>query len=240
VRVKPAMRRRIGVDRKMRNALIAMAAVVAALSTAGCAAGQQAATAHESAAIDGTGGTIGAIELHAVAIEPPPNGPSYPAGATAALTLIIVNDSTSDDALVGASASGAASVLLYASAADATAAGSSPPTPSSSTSPAGTTSGATPTGGSSTVSASTSPSSTGPQPLTSLAIPAGEHVAIAVNGTDMAMVLTGLLKPLFPGTTLSITFTFRSAGSITLSVPVQLTPGGAESPLVIPPGTAAP
>jgi copper(I)-binding protein len=76
--------------------------------------------------------------------------------------------------------------------------------------------------------------------LTSLVIPAGDHVAIAVNGTDKAIVLTGLLKPLFPGTTLSITFTFRTAGSITLSVPVQLTPGGAESPLVIPPGTAAP
>jgi copper(I)-binding protein len=230
VRVEPARLRRFGVG---------LVALVAALTTASCTQGQHAQTAKESPAIDGTNASIGSIDLRDVAIVAPSTGPSYPVGSSAELTMVIVNNGSADDNLVGVTSTSAASVVLYGNGSDASSAlTESPAAPSASSSPStsASSSASSSASGSSAapsgVGVSTSPS--GPSSLSfPLAIPAGERVTLGLTGTDKAFVIAGLMTSLYPATQIPITFTFQNAGTITIVVPVQLTSGGA-SRLVVP------
>lgn len=71
-------------------------AVVTALLTAGCAAGQHAATADERPTFNGVNGDVGSIHLRGMVIDPP-RGPSYSAGDDARLKLVIVNVGSKPD-----------------------------------------------------------------------------------------------------------------------------------------------
>lgn len=161
---------------------------------AGCAAGQQAETAHESPAMDAAVGTdVGALALRAVAIQAPLIGTSYPKGAAAPLTAVFVNTGTTPETLTGVSTTAATGWRVYPSQA-AFLAGSA----------AATATGATP---------STS---------THVIIPAGTRVGFGVPNTTRVLSLTGLTDTLFTAQTVQITFTFANAGSTTVFVPVQL------------------
>ncbi len=234
MKARPTGRRRIG---------IGLVAVIAALLTASCAAGEKAQTANESPAIDGGAATVGAIQLHEVSILAP-SGPSYPAGGSAQVALVIVNTGTADDTLVGVSTSAGTASALYAAGTDPTAvltaSGSSPTTPAGSTASTGSPSSSSTPSNSSTPSSSATatPAPGTPAAITSLVVPAGQHVGININTGDPVLVLTGLTGALFPATQVQMTFDFTTAGRITLTVPVQLT-SPPSSKVLVPPLTSA-
>lgn len=191
----------------------AVLALGAAALTAACAAGQHAATAFEKPSVDAAQGQIGSIQLQGVALQAP-TSPAYSSGADVALKLYIVNDGHSGDALTNVTSpafGGGWDVV-----ASSTLSGSAP-SASDSVSPAPL-----------TPSAPSSPSVGAPQQI-------GAGDAVGLGLTDLrpdgsastnTLVLKGLANtsaPLYPGTTVSITFTFARAGQTTLSVPVQIT-----------------
>jgi copper(I)-binding protein len=224
----PAIKRRIG---------IGLVAVCATLLTSACAAGQRAATANVVAAIDATTGTVGDLQLRDVAIKPPPGGPSYAAGDAAELQLVIVNTGRTTDTLRSVSSPAAAGYQVFATAAEASTAASpsSTPTPSESTSASGSTSASSSASGTPTDSASASSSSSAtPSPSVSLQIPAGQALTLSVTDTQPVLLIK-LTKALFPGTTVQVTFTFADAGSVTLTVPIQITEGATAGLTVSPP-----
>jgi copper(I)-binding protein len=235
----PATTRRMG---------IGLVAICAALLTSACATGQRAATANVVAAVDAASATVGDLQLHDVAIKPPADGPSYASGDAAELQLVIVNTGHATDTLQSVSSPVLSSYQVFATAdeASAAAAPSVPATPSDSTSASGSASGTptdtasgTPTDSTSasgSTSASASASSSAPRLPTpvSLQVPAGQALSLSVNDTA-AVLLIRLNKSLFPGTSVQMTFTFANAGSVTLTVPVQITANSTAGLTILPP-----
>jgi copper(I)-binding protein len=232
-----------------RRTALAVLAVCATLLTSACAAGRHAPTAEESPAIDGVGASVGSMLLREVSVASPPNGVSYAKGGAAVLRVVVVNNGTSDDQLTSITTPAASGVSLFDSLAAAgslvSASASASFGASSSavgTSP-GTTPSASPTGSSSaqpvcSTGSSTAASSSPKAPasattsgggsgsagsFTPVSVGALCRAAFGINGTDRALVLTGLTEQLFPATLVPVTFTFAGAGSITVQVPVQLT-----------------
>jgi hypothetical protein len=230
---------------RVRLVGIGILAASAALLSAGCAAGQHAATAEETPAIDGAAGTnVGNIQIRSVSIAAPSSGTSYPAGANADLIVTFVNNGAQADHLTGIASTNITGWTTFASAADAdeaaadaaiqaaTAGSSAPESPADSGSAAGSDST------SASGSASSSPSSSPNGSSQSVTIPPGTAVAFGVPSTQQVLVLEGI-KPTAPNTALytasnvSLTFTFADAGTATILVPVQITssPG---TPLPVP------
>jgi copper(I)-binding protein len=227
VKAQPAKPRRIGIR------LVAVLAALTALTTSACAAGQKAQTADESPAIDGARGSVGTMQLHAVAIKTP-SGMSYGVGASAEVELVIVNTGSTDDALVGVSSTVATSSAVYPSAtvaASVLASTAAVATPSASGSATGSATASATASGSATASATGS--SSAPPSLSSLPVGAGQRVPLGISDADKVLVLIGLTKALYPGTSVPITFTFSTAGSVTIDVPVQLTSSPTRSPLIV-------
>ena len=195
--------------RPIRRRIAVSLLACAALLTSACAAGQHAQTAEQTPAMDAGGGAVGTIQLHAVAIAAPPNGPSYSSGQDAVLNLVIVNTGTSDDTLTGISTSAATAVTSVSAAEAATLLGGQP---------------------SGVVSAVTF------NPVT---IPAGQSKPFGVQPDDQEIVLTGLTKTLFPSNQVPITFTFGSAGPVTITVPVALAAPPSSPLSVLPPSGAS-
>ncbi len=193
-----------------RRIATALAAVGAVLLTASCAAGQHAITSEEVSTIDGGNGSVGSIKLVGVAIHAP-SGASYAEGSSAQVSVVVVNNAESSDTLDKVS------------------------------SPAFSGWGIVPT------ASATSTSVTGAGTPTS--IPPGSSLRLGLKdlGTSAAkssktLVLSSLAKnssPLFPGTSVMITFSFAKAGSTTLAVPVQLGSTPNEATLPAPSGSAA-
>ena len=76
-------------------------AVVAALVTAGCAAGQQASTANERPTLDGADGSVGSINLRGLHIDAPTGSlVAYPVGSDVSVRLVIVNNGQQPDRLI--------------------------------------------------------------------------------------------------------------------------------------------
>ena len=170
-------------------------AVAAALLTASCAAGQHAQTADIVGAIDGTYGQVGTMSLDGVAIHAP-SGMSYAADSNAPLGVTIVNEGMAADTLVSV------------------------------TSPAFSGWGIVDNAAASTTSA-VSNADTGltiePGTAQRLSLADLGGSASASPRTLLLMKLTSSSAPLFPGTTVDVTFRFASAGTTTLHVPVQIT-----------------
>jgi copper(I)-binding protein len=207
-------------------------ALGAALALAGCGAGQITQTDSQQPAVNGTHAQVKTIDLRNAAVQYPKSGPGYPAGATPALTLTIVNRGEQDDSLVsvttedGAQATIAGSKTVVAmhslvigpdDAVESTneAQPTSSGAPSSSSAP---TSSGTPTGSS---SASNSPGS-----LTATAtseVPSSGPAATptAPEKVGQAKVtLPPLKQPLWPGQVIKVTFVFQNAGPVTVELPV--------------------
>lgn len=210
---QPATARRIGV------ALLAAGSVL----LTSCAAGKHAATANQQPPIDGTNGTVGALQLQAVAVLSPAKGDvTLKQGTSAPLTLVLVNNGSSDDTLTQVSSPAAQGWGVFDSAAAASAAAS----PSSSASGSGTESATSHTSASATAVA------------TKLAIGAGQRVPVAIGSASKALLLIGLTKALYPAQSVQITFTFAKAGAVTLTVPVQTSIEPASSTIPAPSGAA--
>jgi copper(I)-binding protein len=180
-----------------RVALIALGATV--LTTA-CAAGQRAQTAEEKPSIDGTYGSVGKMQIEGVSLRAPLRS-SYPAGASVGLKAYLVNNGKIADSLVKVSSPAFTGGWDVVS------------TPSLGAGANGAT--------------STTPTNGRPQ-----RVPAGGALGFGLQnlspdgaGSSESLVLIGLAKnfaPLFPGTTVKVTFTFARAGQTTLTVPVQI------------------
>lgn len=212
---QPATARRIGV------ALLAAGSVL----LTSCAAGKHAATANQQPPIDGTNGTVGALQLQAVAVLSPAKGDvTLKQGTSAPLTLVLVNNGSSDDTLTQVSSPAAQGWGVFDSAAAASAAAS----PSSSASGSG----------SGTESATSHTSASATAVATKLAIGAGQRVPVAIGSASKALLLIGLTKALYPAQSVQITFTFAKAGAVTLTVPVQTSIEPASSTIPAPSGAA--
>jgi copper(I)-binding protein len=214
VKAQASIARRIG---------IGLVAVGATMLTGACAAGQLAATSLETPAIDGTTGHVGQMQLHAVAIVAP-SGPCVLPGADAALTFVVVNNGRSSDSLTGVSSPRFAASAAVSSAADL-ASYASADAGTGTCSPASGSAAATPAP--SATPAQTLPSAAGPQ-----TVPPGQLLQLGVYGagtngpgvpTEPIVLLRQLQGgPLYPGQTIPVTFSFASAGKVTLHVPVQV------------------
>lgn len=179
------------------------AAVGVAVLSAACAAGQHAATADEKPTLDGTQGQVGKMQLEGVAFRTP-SGTSYAAGSSVPLKAYIVNNAQTADKLVRVSSSDFSGGWDVVS------------TPSLLSGPSGAASSAPAAGitnGSPQRIGAGSAAAFGLQNLT----PSGA-------GSPESLVLLGYKgpKPLYPGMSIKVTFTFANAGDATLTVPVQI------------------
>jgi copper(I)-binding protein len=178
-------------------------AVVAVLLTSACAAGQHAATADELPTLDGTNATVGDMALRGLYIEAPTTV-NYRAGSDPAVTLVLVNTGTKVDKLISITSAAATGWGAYASAADADA----------------------------VIGAGSSPNNDLPKASTSIPVAPGTRVSWGVPDATGELLLLHTTKTIYPGTTVPLTFTFETAGKITVSVPVHLTdtPGSSTVP----------
>lgn len=104
------------VNRARRASRFAAFASAAALVTgmlAGCGAGQISETAMQHPTVGGSNADLGKIALRNMQIEAPKRG-SWDAGATVALTMTIVNNTSAPDNLVGITTAAADRVLIFA------------------------------------------------------------------------------------------------------------------------------
>lgn len=214
MRAEPVTARRIGVG----------LAVVAALLTAGCAAGQDAQTADEKPTLDGTNASVGAIDLRGLAVEPPAGPTTYfPTGSDLSVRLVLVNNSQQPDQLTSITSPAVSDWGAFASSADADAVMSAQTaTPSATPTPPPSAPGS-PTPGSSPGNSTPTPTST-PLPTPKRQVKVGPNgvVSWGTPTATGALLLMKTTRPLYPGSSIRITFTFANAGTITVMVPIAL------------------
>jgi copper(I)-binding protein len=242
VRTQPVTARRIGIG------LLAAVAVL----TSGCAAGEHAMTAEEKPTIDATNADIGSIQLRGLAIESPVTSTFYAKGSSALVTMALINSGKGSDTLTGISSPAFSSWGVFPKLAQAEAAQAAPssssaaPSAASSAPTTSAPSGSSSAPGTPAPGASTSPSVPAAAPSSSVAavptgtksvtVAAGLRLSWGVPSATGGLLLMKFTKSVYPGTTVPITFTFDKAGSTTVSVPVQLTPGANQSTI---PGPSA-
>jgi copper(I)-binding protein len=207
-------------------------ALGAALVLAGCGAGQITQTATQQAAVNGTHAQVKDIALRDAAVQYPTSGPGYPAGATPALTLTIVNLGTRDDSLVSVTTE--AGQATIAGSKDVVAAHSlviGPDDAVESTNEVQTTSPSAPTsssGAPTSTSAPTGTSSGTNTPGSLTASPTSEVPSSGAAATPTVpekvgqgtVTLPALKQPLWPGQVIKVTFVFQNAGPVTVELPV--------------------
>lgn len=176
-------------------------AAAAALVTSACAAGQVAQTADQKSTIDGVNASVGDIGLRAVSIEAPTDMPSYPRTSDAQLKMVLVNDGSTADTLTSIATPVATSWANFLDLTDAFEVQQS-----------------------SLYAAKhgTAPDDSLPKGLRSAVIAPDARASFGTPEAKGAILLTGLRKEVFPGTSFKITFTFAKAGKITVTVPVQV------------------
>jgi len=179
-------------------------AVVAALLTSACAAGQHAFTSEEKKSANGVNADLGSIHIRGLMIEAP-RGPSYASGDNAQVKVVIVNVGHKDDLFKGISSPAFADWGIFNSTADAGAV--LDPEPSS------------------------SESAPLPSPTREKIISAGGNESWGVPASTGVLAIFGFSEDVFPGTTIPMTLDFAQAGSITLQVPVALSSSPNLSPI---------
>ena len=199
-------------------------AVAAALLTSACAAGQHAQTANEKPTINGTNASVGSIDLRAIVIEPPSGTtPYYPSGSDMALKIVIVNNATQPDELTSITSTAVSDWGAFTTTADADAvvaanaaaqAPTSAPPSAASTAPQSTSAPSPSAGTSST------PVAQLPTPQRTVPIAANGRVGYGTPEATGALLLIGANRDIYPATSISLTFRFANAGSVTVLVPV--------------------
>ena len=199
---------------KRRVGLVAVLAA-AAISLTSCAIGQHAATAIDKPAVAGTEGSIGSIKLLDVSIKAPDvagrttGTKFYVPGDTAPLIITLVNSGHAADTLTSVTSTAFSSWSIIKT-------------------------GANPLTGAGQTSQVIAPQTRVALGLTNL--------GAGIPDSPQTMVLTGLTAAtgnLYPGTVIPITFTFATAGSVTLQVPVDLTSTPTTGSIAPLPGTDA-
>jgi len=227
------------VNRALRAATVGVLLLSPVVLSA-CSAGQVTQTGTQQRDKTGAQAQVGDISVREATLAYPDGG-SYASGDNAALQMAVINDGSSDDALVGVSGTGFSGAVFT----DATAAASTSSAPSGTTvggstsaaptgspttsasptaSPTGTATG-TATGsptGTATATGTPTSSATGTPVPTQLAIPAGGSVFVGTNDTHIT--LTGLDSPLTTGQYVTLKLTFQKAGEVTLKVTVANPP----------------
>jgi len=219
-----------------RRVVLAVAAVLTASGLAACAAGQEAHTAYQVAAIDGKSASVGNMMIRNAMVGAPEDG-LYEEGEDAPLYLSIANIGTEQDSLVTVSSPAAESVVMLGapqegddSAPDDVGGGTNAPSPTGT--PEGTptatpgaspaeTPAASPAGTPAASPAGTSaasPAGTDARQL-SLPIPPDERLDFTEGGRYL--VLRGLSEELRSANYVTVTFRFAQAGSETIEVPVS-------------------
>jgi len=198
--------------------VLAVGAVIGALSLAGCGAGQITQTSSQSSGVGGASANIGQIAVREAAFPFTGNGKTaaiYPSGGTAPLTMTVVNFGGQDDKLTGVSSPVAASVNISGDAtiasgrlllvggepagAPAQAAGSATPRPSGArATPAPGSAQATPAPGG--VTATQAPSATA-APNAAAPSTAGPEDTVAAGPTGAAGAAAPSSSPVAAGTT---------------------------------------
>jgi copper(I)-binding protein len=185
--------------RTRRVGLAVILTGVALVSTA-CATGQDAATATNRPAIDATIAHVGAMKLEDISIQAPnvsgrATGTSYyAAGDTVPMTLILVNDGHTTETLTGVSGPFASSAVVATD-------DLSDPT---------------------AVKAGAASIQIGPGASVALGL---SNLGVGTGYSPNTLVLRGLTsKSLYAGAVVPLTFTFATAGKVSVRVPVQITP----------------
>lgn len=211
-------------------------AVGAALVLAGCGAGQITQTATQQAAVNGTHAQVKNIALRDAAVQYPTSGPGYPAGATPALTLTIVNQDARDDALVAVTTEDGGQATISGSKAIVAAHSlvigpddavestnevqqtTAAPSSSASATPSSTSSSSTAT---STGSVANPPGNLTASPTSEVPSSGPAATPTAPEKVGQATVtLPALKQPLWPGQVIKVTFVFQNAGPLTVELPV--------------------
>jgi copper(I)-binding protein len=192
----------------MRRVGVGVAALLAAVLTASCAAGQHAATSEEVPAVDASHGILGPIYLENVAIHAPHGPASYKTGQDVVLQAVIVNNGHHPDTLTGITTTAFTGwgVFTQSQATVVTTADQA----------SGQTGTVTPPKGATTQVI---------DPDSSVALGLTDVGADGTSSSPSTILLLKLAKasaPLFPAAQIKITFTFANAGAKTLTVPVQL------------------
>jgi copper(I)-binding protein len=171
----------------------------AVIAVAGCSAGQVTQTSNQVAAVNGGSGAVRNIGVEDAQLTFPAGQSFYPAGASAPLQTILVNNGTQDDRLIKVSSPYAASAQISGDTnlpgdTSLNAYGIPPASPQQPTSPG-----------------EAAPSSS-PAPASGTTSPAAPHT--------VDITLTGLTQQIGPGVTIPVTFVFQQAGPVTVQVPI--------------------
>jgi copper(I)-binding protein len=214
-----------------RRAASALAvALASALVLSGCAAGQDAQTANQFSVVDGSAADVGSISIRNAGLEAPSDVSGYKTGDDVEVVAAIVNNSVSGDTLTSVTTSAASSVLIGPTSSPSESSSSTPS--ATSTTSATTSASATPSGSAtSTESAGASPtaSATTSYAPVSTPIPIPANTLVMIGGTSSTTIqLVGLKSALISGQSIPVTFTFQSAGSVTVQLPVKIMKGSTE------------
>lgn len=211
-----------------RRVLVAVGIGLAtAAAASGCAAGQIAATAEVVPAVQGSSGTVGSIAVRDVKLEYPQGG-RYQQGQNARLTLVMVNSGPRDDALTAVRTDSAGSVVFQTAGPGASASATASATATASASGSASPSGSAPASPSASGTAGGAP---GPGSVESIPLPPNQSVLGYADGPRITLV--GLTESLRPSASVRITFSFRSAGNLTLVVAVAVPTSAVPQPPAI-------
>lgn len=232
-----------------RPALVLAAVGAAAVLLSGCGAGQITQTATKESSIQGVNADAGLIKIRNAAIAFPDNAQEWSAGGSAPLTVTLVNVGLTDDKLVSVTAPNSAGFVSLSgtapNAGESVGPTPKPATPSASSSPSVSSSpssspsvGASAGGPSAGASASGGPSASASAGASATPLPGGAPQQVQLNrtipaasaltltGSPEALVLQNLRTAIKPDDTVTVTFVFQNAGSVTVTLPVStpLTP----------------
>jgi len=215
--------------------LPAVLGIGAALLMSGCSAGQVTQTDTQVPAINGASGTVGQIAVRNVQLAFPAGKQYYSRGDSASLVVTIINTGSSSDKLAGITSpqfgSGAQIIgdpTIPSQHAIAASANKLIPLTTTATTTATSTTGTSTTGtstsGSASSSTSASSSSTSGSATSTSATATTTPSANVPVGSIQVVLVGQTLDKLQPGQTVSLTFTFASAGDLTLTVPIAADP----------------
>lgn len=203
-------------------------ALLAAVTLAGCQEGRGSMTSVEYSLVRGVQVDVGQMALRDVLLVPA-KGDTIGPGGTAYLRMTLVNDGVSTDRLTGISLAGATATIVGSPPTPAPTLGSPLPSargqfPSPGTTPAGFPT-AKPKSSAPVIPAGPEgfPGSTAPAPRlvnTPVTISPGQVVQFGTSGSGPQIVLSGFTATLRSGGQVTVTFTFRDAGSLAASIPV--------------------
>lgn len=212
-----------------RAIAVAGVVVLAACSLAGCQEGRGSMTALEYSIVTGVQLDVGQMALRDVYVVPA-NGTDITPGGSAYLRMTLVNDGISTDVLTGISVRGATATVVGSAPSPSPTLGSPLPSakaqfpsPGASNSafpkestpkPAGSVQPAGPEGFPATTAPSPSPVNT---PIT---VAPGQVVQFGTGGGGAQILLSGFRSTVHSGGQITVTFTFRDAGSLDATIPV--------------------